>query len=99
MNHRANRGVRERGAAKNGIRGFGGGIYKKTMAVTKTELWIKLHKEKVECPGCHKTMTRRALRWTHTCKTGPRVITDEEAEARRSRFEAKVMAQFAERTA
>ena len=69
------------------------------MAVTKTELWIKLHKEKAECPGCHKTLTRRALRWTHTCKSGPRTITEEEEEARRARFEAKVLAQFAERTA
>ena len=28
-----------------------GAGYRETMAVTRTELWIKLHKEKVECPG------------------------------------------------
>ena len=81
---------------KGGFEILGAG-YIETMAVTKTELWIKHHK--VECPGCHKTLTRRALRWTHTCKSGPRTITEEEEETRRARFEAKVLAQFAERTA
>ena len=73
--------------------------YRETMALTRTELWIKLHKEKVECPGCHKTLTRRALRWTHKCRSGPRTITGDEEEARRARFEAKVLEQFTERTA
>ena len=64
---------------------------------TKKELWLKVHREKVTCPGCQRVMSRRALRWRHVCRTGPRLIDDAEAEERRQKYEELTLKSFQER--
>ena len=66
--------------------------------MTKQELWAKVHKERVECPGCRKVMSRRAIRWRHVCRgTGPRLIDETEAEARRQKYVERALIGFQER--
>jgi len=68
--------------------------------LTKKELWQKVHREKVECPGCQKVMSRRAIRWRHVCRgAGPRLIDDAEAEERRQKYSELTLKSFQERVA
>ena len=68
--------------------------------LTKKELWQKVHREKVKCPGCQKVMSRRAIRWRHVCRgTGPRLIDDAEAEERRQKYSELTLKSFRERVA
>jgi hypothetical protein len=67
-------------------------------AMTKQELWKKVHRERVECPGCRKMMSRRAIRWRHVCRGGkPKVVDSIEADARRQKYEGLTLECFLKR--
>ena len=66
--------------------------------LTKKELWTKVHQEKVACPGCDKVMSRRAIRWRHSCRgKGPRLIDEAEAEERRQKYAELTLKHFRDR--
>lgn len=35
---------------------------------SKAEVWRAVHAERVSCPECGKSVTRRTLRWKHVCR-------------------------------
>ena len=64
----------------------------------KQELWLKVHREKIPCPLCHKVMSRRAIRWRHVCK-GLKEMSQEEKEERQRKYAEMTLACFQERVA
>ena len=66
--------------------------------VLKTEVWKEVQRERVQCPKCLKHMTRRVLRWHHTCRTrGPIDMSDEAADSFRSKLCGKALEQLQKR--
>ena len=66
--------------------------------LTKQELGAKVQRERVECPGCRKVMSRRAIRWRHVCRGGkPKVLDSTEEEARRQKYEGLTLECFLKR--
>ena len=64
--------------------------------ISKRDLWLATQLEKVPCPNCGRTVTRRVLRWKHKClqPRGQVFLTPEQAE----RFRLK-LCQKAEKSA
>ena len=60
-------------------------------AVSKAEVWTRVHRQKVPCPGCGKVVTRRTLRWKHKCGRAVVVLSGEQAEERRLQLEQQVL--------
>ena len=56
--------------------------------VSKRDLWLATQLEKVPCPQCGRSVTRRVLRWKHKClqPRGQVFLTPEQADAFRSKL-------------
>ena len=59
--------------------------------VSKAEVWMQVHRQKVPCPQCAKVVTRRTLRWKHKCRRAVVVLSDTQAEERRQQLEHQVL--------
>ena len=57
----------------------------------KADVWVQVHRQKVPCPGCGKVVTRRTLRWKHTCKRAVAVLSEAQARERRQNLEQRVL--------
>ena len=57
----------------------------------KAEVWKQVHRQKVPCPGCGKVVTRRTLRWKHTCKRAVAVLSEAQVQERRQKLEQRVI--------
>lgn len=51
------------------------------VAYSKAEVWKAVHEERVACPVCGRSMTRRTLRWKHLCRR-PALLPEQKAAAR-----------------
>jgi hypothetical protein len=67
--------------------------------VSKRDLWLATQLEKVPCPQCGRSVTRRVLRWKHKClqPRGQVFLTPEQADAFRSKLCQKAEASAAKR--
>jgi hypothetical protein len=58
--------------------------------VPRREVWEAVQRERVQCPQCMRTMTRRILRWRHRCQDrGPLMLTSEQADQLRAQLDEK----------
>ena len=57
-------------------------------------LWRALHREKVSCPSCGVSISRRALRWRHNCGKVKVVLN---LEAMRAKLDGKAVDGFRSR--
>jgi hypothetical protein len=56
--------------------------------VSKRDLWLATQLEKVPCPQCGRSVTRRVLRWKHKClqPRGQVFLTPEQADQFRNKL-------------
>ena len=64
----------------------------------RREVWLAVQRERVQCPQCLRTMTRRILRWRHVCQDrGPLLVTSEQADRLREKLDEKADAALEKR--
>jgi len=67
----------------------------------KTQVWSEAQRERVQCPACNKTVTRRVLRWRHVCPSArlPILLSQEAAHAYESSLSEMALKQLQARLA